>query len=206
MEQFNPTRKDFIMHSGTFSGNAITMAAGLAAVTLYDEKEIQRLDNLGERLRKGLKEIMNSLQVKCFVDGIQSLSYIQFPDVKAMNKREISFNTIPYLELSKYLRMAMAINGLYGISKGVIGFMLSTAMDEKIIDEILVRFRKTMELVLPIYEEIKPFQGFAGIIYSMIKPLNSNEQFKQKYSQDYYSVLLVAKDWHPQLLGSRKRC
>ncbi|MBD3193390.1 MAG: aminotransferase class III-fold pyridoxal phosphate-dependent enzyme [Candidatus Heimdallarchaeota archaeon] len=194
MEQFNPIKKDFVMHSGTFSGNALTMAAGKAALELYNEKEIKRLDKLGNKLREGLQEIMDSLDVKCYIGGIQSICYIQFPDTIARNKKEITYNTIPYLELSKYLRMAMAINGLYGISKGVIGFMLSTAMDEEVIDEVLARFRKTMEMVLPIYEDIKPFQGFAGIIYTMLKPLNSNEQFKKEYSNDNYSLLLVAKD------------
>jgi putative sterol carrier protein len=90
--------------------------------------------------------------------------------------------------------MAMAINGLYGISRGVIGFLLSTAMNEAIIDEVLTRFRKTMEMVLPIYEEIKPFQGFAGIIYTMFKPLNTNEKFAKISAKDNYSLLLVAKD------------
>ena len=194
MELFNPTTNNHIMHSGTFSGNAMVMTAGKTALEMYNETEIERLGKLGDRLRAGLRKIMDDLDVSCYVGGMQSLTYVQFPDVITKNKKEISFNTIPYLEMSKYLRMAMAINGLYGISKGVIGFMLSTVMDEKIIDEILDRFRKTMEMVLPIYEDIKPYQGFAGIIYSMLKPLNTNKRFTERFSQDNYSLLLVAKD------------
>ena len=194
MELFNPTQPNHIMHSGTFSGNAMVMTAGKTALEMYNETEIDRLGKLGDRLRAGLRKIMDDLDVSCYIGGMQSLTYIQFPDVITKNKKEISFNTIPYLEMSKYIRMAMAINGLYGISKGVIGFMLSTVMDEKMIDEILVRFRKTMEMVLPIYEDIKPYQGFAGIIYSMLKPLNSDKRFSNQFSQDNYSLLLVAKD------------
>ncbi len=194
MEQFNPTREDFIMHSGTFSGNAMSMIAGKTALELYDEAEIKRIGDLGERLRKGLREIMDSLEIECYIGGMQSIAYIQFPDVVAENKKEITYNTIPYLEISKYLRLAMCINGLYGISRGIIGFLLSTAMNEEIIDEILVRYRKSMDMVLPLYEEIKPYQGFAGIIYTMMKQLNTNEKFSEKYSSDKYSLLLVAKD------------
>ena len=47
---------------------------------------------------------------------------------------------------------------------------------------------------VPIYEDIKPYQGFAGIIYSMMKSLNTNKQFATKHSADNYSLLLVAKD------------
>ena len=194
IEQFNPTKKNFVMHSGTFSGNAMVMSAGIAALEMYDEKEVERIGKLGDRLRKGLREIMDGLGVDCYVGGYQSITYVQFPNVVAQNKREISFNTIPYMELSKYMRIAMPINGLYGIARGVIGFMLSTAMDEKIIDDVLVKFKKTMEMVLPIYEDLKPYKGFSGVIYSMLKDLNTNEQFAQEYSKDDYSVFLVAKD------------
>ncbi len=194
IEQFNPTKKNFVMHSGTFSGNAMVMSAGIAALEMYDEKEVERLGKLGDRLRKGLREIMDGLGVDCYVGGYQSITYVQFPDVVAQNKREISFNTIPYMELSKYMRIAMPINGLYGISRGVIGFMLSTAMDEKIIDDVLVKFKKTMEMVLPIYEDLKPYKGFSGVIYSMLKDLNLNEEFAKNHSEDDYSVFLVAKD------------
>ncbi|MHA1221579.1 MAG: aspartate aminotransferase family protein, partial [Candidatus Heimdallarchaeota archaeon] len=194
MEQFNATKKEYIMHSGTFSGNSLTMAAGKVALELYNEAEIDRIGKLGDKLRKGLQEMMDELGVICNVDGIQSLCYIQFPNVVAQDKKEISYNTIPYLELSKYMRMAMAINGLYGICRGVVGFLLSTAMDEAFIDDVLVRFRKTMDMVLPIYEDVKPYQGFAGIIYAMLKSLNSNQKFKKQYANDDYSLLLVAKD------------
>ena len=194
IEQFNPTKKNFVMHSGTFSGNAMVMESGIAALEMYDEEAVARLGVLGDRLRAGLRKIMNDLEVECYVGGVQSITYIQFPDVVAQNKREISFNTIPYMEMSKFLRMAMPINGLYGISKGVIGFMLSTIMDEKIIDEILVRFRKSIELILPIYQDLKPYKGFSGVIYSMMKDLNINKQFAKEYSKDNYSVLLVARD------------
>ncbi|MHA1198390.1 MAG: aminotransferase class III-fold pyridoxal phosphate-dependent enzyme [Candidatus Heimdallarchaeaceae archaeon] len=194
IEQFNPTKKNFVMHSGTFSGNAMVMTAGITALEMYDEKEVKRLGVLGDRLRKGIREITSELGIDCYVGGVQSITYVQFPDVVAQNKREISFNTIPYMELSKYLRIAMPINGLYGISRGVIGFMLSTAMDEKIIDDVLVRFKKTMEMVLPIYEDLKPYKGFSGVLYAMLKDLNVNEQFAKEYSEDDYSVLLVARD------------
>ncbi|MCE7745704.1 MAG: aspartate aminotransferase family protein, partial [Candidatus Heimdallarchaeota archaeon] len=142
MEQFSPLKKGYIMHSGTFSGNALSMVAGIAALELYDEAAIKKLDVLGLRLREGLKKIMAELDVKCNVGGIQSIAFIQFPDGVPMNKQQVVFNTIPFLELSEYLQVALALQGLYVISRGVTGFMLSTIMDEAIVDEILVRFRK----------------------------------------------------------------
>jgi glutamate-1-semialdehyde 2,1-aminomutase len=194
MQQFNPTKDHFIMHSGTFSGNSISMVAGKTALELYDEKAVKRLDELGERFRNGLRDIMNSMGIRCRVGGMQSIAYIQFFDEDPMNKQEVYFYTIPYMELSKYIHMALALNGIFAIVKGILGFFLSTAMDEKVVDEILARFRKTIEMVLPIYEEVKPYPGFAGIIFAVLKQLNSNKTFAEKHAQDNYSILLVAKD------------
>lgn len=194
MEQFNPIKEGYIMHSGTFSGNSITMIAGKTALELYDEAAVKRLDDLGKRFRKGLKEIMDSLDIRCRVDGIQSISYIQFFDEEAMNKQQVYFYTIPYMELSKYIHMALAINGLFAIVKGILGFFLTTIMTEETIDEILTRFRKTMEMVLPIYEDAKPYPGFAGIIYTLLKSLNTNKKFTAMTKTENYSLLLVAKD------------
>ncbi|NHJ46967.1 MAG: aminotransferase class III-fold pyridoxal phosphate-dependent enzyme [Asgard group archaeon] len=194
MEQFNPTKDKFIMHSGTFSGNSITMMAGKTALELYDEAAVKRLGELGDRFRNGLRKIMDDLDIKCRVDGIQSISYVQFFEEEPMNKQDVFFYTIPYMELSKYIHMALSINGLFAIVKGILGFFLTTIMTEETIDEILKRFRKTMEMVLPIYEEVKPYPGFAGIIYALLKQLNSNKAFAKNHSQENYSMLLVAKD------------
>ena len=194
IEQFNPTKKNFVSHSGTFSGNAMTMVAGKIALELYTEDEVKRMDQLGKRLQKGLKEAMDSLEVKCTVGGVQSLVYIHMQDESPENAKKLSFDTIPYLELGKYLQVAMAINGLYTVSRGVTAFILSTPMDDEIIDEIVVRFKKSMEMVLPIYKDVTRFAGFAAIIYVMLKSLNYNKEYQKKFKEDNYSLLLVAKD------------
>ena len=194
IEQFNPTKKEYITHSGTFSGNAMTMVAGKIALDLYTEEEVKRLDELGKRFRKGLEEAMASLGVTCTVGGIQSLNYMHFQDHPPVNAKNLSFDTIPYLELGKYLQIAMTINGLYTVSRGVTAFILSTPMDEKVIDEIIERFKKSVEMVLPIYKDVTRYKGFAAIIYVMLKSLNLNKDFYKNHKEDNFSLLLVAKD------------
>ena len=194
MEQFNPMHPGYVMHSGTFSGNPMSMVAGKVALEMYDKVAVKKLDVLGKRLRKGLQKVFADLNVDCNVGGIQSIAFIQFPNKVPMNKKQVVFNTIPFLELSKYLQVALAVQGLYVISRGVTGFMLSTIMDEGIIDEVVERFKKAFEMVMPIYENVKPYKGFSGIIYAMLKNLNLNEEFAEKHSMDDYSLLLATKD------------
>ncbi|MHA1125324.1 MAG: aminotransferase class III-fold pyridoxal phosphate-dependent enzyme [Candidatus Heimdallarchaeota archaeon] len=194
IEQFNPTKKNFVSHSGTFSGNAMTMVAGKIALELYNEDEVERMDQLGIRIQKGLEKAMESLGVTCTVGRAQSMVYVHLQDKAPVNTKQLSFDTIPYLELGKYLQVAMAINNLYTVSRGVTAFMLSTPMDEKIIDEIIVRFTKSFEMVLPLYKDVTRFKGFAAIIYVMLKSLNINKEFQKRFKEDNYTILLAAKD------------
>ncbi|MHA2357250.1 MAG: aspartate aminotransferase family protein, partial [Candidatus Heimdallarchaeaceae archaeon] len=153
IDQFNPTKKDFITHSGTFSGNAMTMIAGKTAMELYDENEVERLGKLGDRLREGLRNVLEELNIKGQVSGLQSLAYVYLFEEPVVDGRQAVLKLIPSLELSKYLTLALAINGIYAVSRGVTAFILSTPMDEPVIDEIINRYKKAMEMVLPLYNQ-----------------------------------------------------
>ncbi|KAJ5371475.1 uncharacterized protein N7496_007567 [Penicillium cataractarum] len=57
MSQFNPTssissESKLLQHSGTFNNNVFTMSAALAASKIVTPEEIQRINNLGDRLRE----------------------------------------------------------------------------------------------------------------------------------------------------------
>lgn len=193
IDQFNPTKKEFITHSGTFSGNAMTMIAGKTAMELYDEKEVERLGKLGDRLREGLSNVLKELNIEGQVSGLQSLAYVYLFEEPVIDGRQTVFNLIPTLELSKYLTLALAINGIYAVSRGVTAFILSTPMDEEVIDEVVKRYRKAMEMIVPLYNQIKDYKGFASIIFAMLKSLNVNPEF-QKFKDDNYTVLIAAKE------------
>ena len=55
MKVFDPRGPDAVEHGGTFSANPVTMSAGLAALRLLDRDEIQRINGLGDRLRRELQ-------------------------------------------------------------------------------------------------------------------------------------------------------
>jgi glutamate-1-semialdehyde 2,1-aminomutase len=54
MARFDPRRDDAVGHGGTFSANPVTLRAGLAAMQLWDEAAIGRLNALGDGLRAAL--------------------------------------------------------------------------------------------------------------------------------------------------------
>ena len=52
-----------VEHSGTFFGNPVSMAAGIASLELLDEDAFAHLDALGEQLRGGLETILKDRQM-----------------------------------------------------------------------------------------------------------------------------------------------
>ncbi len=74
MEVFDPgTRGPRIASGGTFSGNPVSMAAGLAAMAAMDEAAFDRLNGLGARCRTRLGEVLVASGVPGQVTGDGSL-------------------------------------------------------------------------------------------------------------------------------------
>jgi len=70
--------KALCSHSGTFAGNPVTMAAGIAAMKLLTPEAVTRLNGLGERARAGLREAFRLADIDGQVTGEGSLVLIHF--------------------------------------------------------------------------------------------------------------------------------
>ncbi|TMK82466.1 MAG: aspartate aminotransferase family protein [Actinobacteria bacterium] len=74
MAVFDPRGgKPLVPHGGTFNANPVTMAAGLAAMQLMDEKAFDRLDEVGGKLRSGVQACLERAGVPGAVTGMGSL-------------------------------------------------------------------------------------------------------------------------------------
>ena len=62
-----------VPHGGTFNANPVTMAAGLVAMRLMDERAYARLDELGGKLRGGVEACFERAGVSGAVTGMGSL-------------------------------------------------------------------------------------------------------------------------------------
>jgi len=113
MAVFDPRGENPVSHGGTFSANPVTMRAGLAALKLYDEAAIERLNGLGDTLRAGLAE------QGWKVTGRGSLVRIHPRDITAEWWRAYEAGALP------------AANGLIS---------LSTPMDEGTVTSVLEKF------------------------------------------------------------------
>jgi len=77
LEEFTPTGKVF--QAGTFSGHPVTMTAGLEGLKYAAEHDIyDHIDTLGERLRRGIREVVDERAPSYTVAGTASLFKVLF--------------------------------------------------------------------------------------------------------------------------------
>ncbi len=76
MEHLSPSALTPLESSGTFTGNPVSIRAGLACLAQYDESEIRRLNALGQKLRESIE---NDLPSEWKVKGVGSLVRVMQP-------------------------------------------------------------------------------------------------------------------------------
>lgn len=124
-----------VKHSGTFTANPMSMAAGFTAMDLMTEAEFDRLNGLGVRMRDGLERLRVDLGVTGQVQGSGSVSALLLTDKPMGNYRElVACIGDGLLERQGLLQKQLLKEGLLTMRGGYIG---STAMDENDIDATL---------------------------------------------------------------------
>lgn len=125
MSELDPTRPGGLEHGGTFSGNPVAMAAGKAALDLYDAREVERLNGLGHRLRRQLREATDPGLWE--IRGDSSLARPFMRDVGLEEQKEVQRR----LWWEAYGRGVLLTQNCLAA--------LSTPMDEQVVDAVCER-------------------------------------------------------------------
>lgn len=136
MSELDPLRGG-LEHGGTFSGNPMTMAAGMAAIRLFPQSEVDRMNALGNRLRAKLAPL-DSLGWE--VRGEGSL-FRAFP-------RELSPEDVRRAQ--KALWWQAYENGLLLTPNGL--GSLSTPMGDETIDDVAERLVDAVKATLRVMD------------------------------------------------------
>jgi glutamate-1-semialdehyde 2,1-aminomutase len=82
-------------HGGTFAGNAISMAAGIATLdALRDGRVYSHIDALGERIREGLADIAERSRLPASITGVGSTFAIHFQSESPRNVGDTARNDL----------------------------------------------------------------------------------------------------------------
>ncbi len=98
---------------GTFSANPVTMTAGLATINhLRKNKDIiyPKINNLGNEVRKGLREVFSNSKINVEVTGTGSLFQVHFLNKLVTNITTAGHVALSNRELSKKYSLALMAN------------------------------------------------------------------------------------------------
>ena len=150
MEMYDPREKK-MYHSGTFNGNAVTMAAGLATMTAFDEAAVAHIETLGDTFKTGVEDIYKRLGLGMQILGAGSLYNLLFTNKEVKNYRDVAS---AHEELNKVLYLDLLTRGVFNAERGM--FCMSTPMTMDDIGFALETLEAAMKDLLPAIQAEAP--------------------------------------------------
>lgn len=147
MQMYDPREKK-MYHPGTFNGNAVTMAAGLATMKAYNQEAVDYVNGLGTLFKEGVLKIYDKLGLNMKISGAGSIYNILFTDKEVKNYRDVAS---AHEELNKVLYMSLLTKGVFDAERGM--FCMSTAMTKEDIRFGLDTLETSLREMLPAIAE-----------------------------------------------------
>ena len=149
MALFADTEPPSITHAGTFNGNPLTLAAGIASLELLTEEAYERLARLGSGLQQQIEEISRDLGLPFQVNRMVSLVSLDLPQVASSDPTVRA----AALELKRLLSLALLNRGFKADSNLAISTVMTEVELERLTDTlryVLTEFAPAMEALLPV--------------------------------------------------------
>ena len=146
MALFADAQPPSITHAGTFNGNPLTLAAGIASMELLTEGAYERLAELGSRLQRQIEEISKDLGLPFQVNRMVSLVSLDLPQATSSDPTVRA----AALELKRLLSMAVLNRGIKADSNLAISTVMTEVELQRLTDtlrEILPEFTPVMKVL-----------------------------------------------------------
>ena len=154
MAPFAPAHPQTIPHNGTFNGNNVTMAAGLATMKAYGTEEVEQINDLGQRLKDGFNRAFQAAGVKARAAGLGSIIPIHWSEGEIRTARDAVAAQEAARTLPKLLHMEMMNRGIFSAPRGQ--FTISTPMTAREIDTAVKVMAQSLKVVKPYMVEHTP--------------------------------------------------
>jgi len=145
MSVMDPRTKPLLLpSSGTFSGNPVSMTAGLVAMEHFGPDAVVRLNRLADRAVTGIREAIDATGARACVTGGGSMFRVHLKEQAPANYREA------YLDEAEKRRLNVLLDHLFGagvIMINTCSATISTAMGEAEIDALVDAVRTGLEEV-----------------------------------------------------------
>jgi glutamate-1-semialdehyde 2,1-aminomutase len=150
MATFDPTRPGAIVHSGTYNGNAATMAAGIATLELLTREAIADLNRRGDGLRQRLQAKLDAAGIEAVMTGTGSLMQLHFAPGPLRNAGEAARAA---QEPLRAMHLSLTNRGVFSPSRQM--YVVSTAVTDALVDTVVDQFEAALA---PIAEALRARQ------------------------------------------------
>ena len=140
MDLYDPTKGPRVSHAGTFNANPVTMLAGSVTMEHLTADVYRRLAEMTEKLKQGVREICEELEVPVQVTGLGSLFGIHFTGVEIHNYRDLAASD---RALRGRVFLGLLNEGIL-IAPNLVGAM-STSLGDEDVAAFLSAFRRVLE-------------------------------------------------------------
>lgn len=135
MDHFNTHKDGNVFFAGTFNGHPISCAAALATVEVLEDKATYaHTFGLGERMRKGLTDIVNRLGIKATVAGFGSVFLTYFLEGPIDNYTDLTRND---QEMFVLYRQKMIERGIFKLPMNLKRNHISLSHTTEMVDRTL---------------------------------------------------------------------
>jgi glutamate-1-semialdehyde 2,1-aminomutase len=130
------------------------MAAGIAALKELTPEVYQRLNNLGDLLRKGFNTAFEEVGIRGQATGLGSLVNLHLTDQPIRNSRDSVMGFFQAGPVPMHLHLCMLQRGVFPASRQM--YSTSTPMTEKDISRTVEALTDTLQELKPIIEADYP--------------------------------------------------
>jgi glutamate-1-semialdehyde 2,1-aminomutase len=146
MDRYDPLRPDALVHAGTFNNNALTMAAGVAAMMeVYTEDRAKALNATGDAFRARLNGIARERQVPVQATGIGSMMTVHFATGPIRSTADLAGASEPAKGL---LHLELLARGQHIARRGMVN--LSLPMTDRDLDGFADAFAGFLDEYAPV--------------------------------------------------------
>lgn len=154
MQLFSPEAARPVMHASTFSGNALTMAAGLAAMRCLQQHDTDHINKLASRLRQGFNHAFQQSGIRGQAVGTGSLTNLHFTDQPIHDARDAIEGMIAAGHMTRLLHLTLLTRGVMSASR--LMFCTSTAMTEADVDGAVTALHESLAELRPFIKKERP--------------------------------------------------
>ena len=135
--------------SGTFNAHPVSMAAGLAVMEEMKPSVYEEMDRLGERMREGLKAILEEAGVGAFVGGIGSFFHVIWTPEEVRDYRTAATGD---RVLTRYFSLDLMNRGVFLLGHPNV----SAVTTDEDLDFTLDAVRRSVDELKPLIKERAP--------------------------------------------------